>query len=185
MIAYAITDRFNTLEDISQKATMVLYRDKANPNYANSAKEFIQSAKQYAFDRILLHQDYKLAHQLQVDSIHLTSTQLNDIPKAKALGLFVIVSTHTQNEALKAQNLGADMLTYSPIFDTPNKGKPIGLGALKELSAIVSIPIIALGGIISTQQIQSCMDNGASGFASIRYFNLIPTKVPSRANSNF
>jgi len=170
MISYAITDSLENLETIAQKATMVLYRDKTNPNYPQDANIFLNNARKYSFDKILLHQDYHLAHTLQAEGIHLTSSQIDDIPQAKALGLFVVVSTHTPQEALKAQKLGADAITYSPIFDTPNKGKPIGLNALQELANIVSMPIIALGGIISPKQIQECMDNGASGFASIRYF---------------
>ncbi|MBN2825553.1 MAG: thiamine phosphate synthase [Campylobacterales bacterium] len=172
MIAYAITNTSKNLQTIAKKANMVLYRDKSNPNYSNDAKIFLDKAKHYAFNKVLLHQDYRLAHQLQADGIHLTSTQLEDIPKAKALGLFVIISTHTQQEALNAQSLGANMITYSPIFDTPNKGKPIGLEALKELGNLISIPIIALGGIITQEHIKACMDNGVSGFASIRYFEI-------------
>lgn len=170
MITYAITDTFHHLEAIASKANMVVYRDKTNPNYSQNSKLFIDRAKACSFEKILLHQDYQLAYQLKADGIHLTSMQFDDIHKAKASGLFVIVSTHTQDEALHAQKLGADMITYSPIFDTPNKGNPIGLGALKELHNIISIPIIALGGIITQEQIEACMDSGASGFASIRYF---------------
>jgi len=170
MIAYAITDSWKRLDAIAQKATMVVYRDKTTPHYSQNAQLFLNQAKEYTFDKILLHQDYQLAHRLRADGIHLTSRQIEDIVKAKALGLFVVVSTHTHDEALRAQRLGANMITYSPIFDTPNKGNPIGLGALKELQGIISLPIIALGGIITKEQIQMCIDSGASGFASIRYF---------------
>jgi len=170
MIAYAITNSWKSLDTIAQKAMMVVYRDKTTPHYSQNAKLFLNQAKKYPFDKVLLHQDYQLAHQLKADGIHLTSTQIEDIPKAKDLGLFVIVSTHTQDEALTAQSLGADMITYSPIFDTPDKGKPIGLGALKELQGIISLPIIALGSIITQEQIEACINSGASGFASIRYF---------------
>jgi thiamine-phosphate pyrophosphorylase len=34
----------------------------------------------------------------------------------------------------------------------------------------VKIPVIALGGILTQEQIASCEEVGASGFASIRYF---------------
>jgi len=171
MIAYAITNALDNLDTIAQKATMVVYRDKTTPHYAQNAKLFLHKANEYAFDRVLLHQDYTLAHTLHANGIHLSSSQIEEIPKAKALGLFVVVSTHNHNEALLAQELGADMITYSPIFETPNKGTPIGLGALKELQGIISLPIIALGGIITKEQIEACKHSGASGFASIRYFN--------------
>jgi thiamine-phosphate pyrophosphorylase len=177
MLSYAITDpqyfNLNQIENISQKADMILFRDKTCYDYKQSAQEFIKKAKKYNFDKIILHQDIHLATELNADGIHLTSSQINDILIAKKLQLFTIVSTHTFVEAIKAQDMGADMITFSPIFSTPNKGKPVGLKILKELTNSISIPVIALGGIITKEQIKLCQDNGASGFASIRYFNLI------------
>ncbi len=86
------------------------------------------------------------------------------------MNLFVVVSTHTVEELKKAESLGADMATFSPIFDTPNKGVPIGLKALETAVSQVNIPVLALGGILTEEQIKACAIAGASGFASIRYF---------------
>ena len=178
MIAYAITDpstlNFQTLkkdiEYFSQKANIIVYRDKSTEHYAKNAALFLKEACKYTFQKILLHTDYKLAYRLKADGVHLKSTQFEHIKKAKALGLFVVISTHSTKEALQAQNLGADMISYSPIFKTPNKGKPKGLKALQLLVNKLSIPIIALGGIITQEQIDLCKESGAIGFASIRYF---------------
>ncbi len=170
MIAYAITDRFANFQWIAQKANWIVYRDKTTPHYAHNAQRFLQESRNYPLDKVLLHGDYPLAYQLGAKGVHLTSSQIQHIPKAKALGLFVIASTHTQQEALQAQKLGVDTLTYSPIFDTPNKGKPIGLEALQELRSLIDTPIIALGGIVTQEQIEACILHGANGFASIRYF---------------
>jgi thiamine-phosphate pyrophosphorylase len=176
MIAYAITDpstlHFNSierdLERFSQKASMIVYRDKNNPEYAQYAQHFMSRAK--GFDKVLLHSDYLLAKEFNADGIHLTRTQFRDIAKAKALGLFVVVSTHTIEEAVSAEALGADMITFSPVFDTPDKGKAVGVNALIEVVELVHIPVIALGGIITQGHIDSCVNAGAKGFASIRYF---------------
>ena len=176
MIAYAITDPstldFTHLERdlkrFSDKASMIVYRDKNNTNYAKDAAHFLETAK--GFDKVLLHGDYLLAKKLFAEGIHLKSTQFEDIQKAKALGLFVVMSTHTFDEAKRAQDLGADMLTFSPIFDTPNKGKVLGLEILKTLVETIDIPIIALGGILTQNEIEGCEKAGAKGFASIRYF---------------
>jgi len=178
MIAYAITDpstlNFERLEgDLKRfytKSDIIVYRDKNNKNYKRDATLFIKEARKYPFKKILLHTDFQLAIDLKADGVHLTSQQLNYIDIAKKSNLFVVVSTHNQKEALYVEELGADMITYSPIFKTPNKGEPIGINALNELSKIINIPIIALGGIITKEDIESCRDNGAYGFASIRYF---------------
>jgi len=178
MLSYAITDpstlNFSTLKQdvkrFSQKADMIVYRDKSSLNYASNAKDFLDECKKYNFKKILLHTDYELAHKLNADGVHLNSRQFNEINKAKNLGLFVIISTHSIKEALNAQNLGADMITYSPIFDTPNKGEAKGVEELKKLTRMLKIPVVALGGIISNKQIAQCQKNHAKGFASIRYF---------------
>lgn len=176
MICYAITDPttldLNSLEvelnRFLQKATMIVYRDKHNTHYARDAKLFIKYAK--GFEKVLIHGDYLLADALGADGVHLASTQFEEIAKAKECGLYVVISTHTLAEAKLAQTSGADMITYGPVFDTPNKGKALGLKALEDLLRHVDIPVLALGGILTQEQIQACERSGASGFASIRYF---------------
>ena len=180
MIAYAITDPstldFNALEQdlerFSQHASMIVYRDSHNPNYAEYARLFMASINdnENGFEKVLLHSDYLLSKALNADGIHLKSTQFSDIKKAKELDLFVVVSTHTLEEALEAETLGADMITISPIFDTPNKGIPMGVDVLKTIVSHIQIPVIALGGILTKNQIDTCENAGAKGFASIRYF---------------
>lgn len=177
MISYAITDPstldFKYLEQdlkrFSQKASMIVYRDKVDTSFKN-ASEFVKAAKGFAFEKVLIHGDYHLAKSIAADGVHLSSLQLDEIPKAKANDLFVIASTHTLEELKKAETLGADMATFSPIFETPNKGLPVGLEMLRSVTAQVTIPVLALGGILTQEQIEACEKYGASGFASIRYF---------------
>ena len=147
-----------------------LYRDKENENYRLEAENFVQMTQPFKRLKSFLHRDYNLADTLGYTGVHLTSTQFADIPKAKALGLEVVISTHTFDEVIKAEKLGADYVTYSPIFLTPNKGEPKGVADLKKVVAASQIKIFALGGIIDEKQIKEIEDTGAFGFASIRYF---------------
>lgn len=148
----------------------VLLRDKQTSDYSNLAQTFVTVCRYYNIPKVLLHGDYTLANALQADGVHLTSMQFDAIPLAKDLGLFVIISTHTHDEALKAQELGADAITYSPIFISPNKGEPKGLEDLKEIVDKIRVPIFALGGITTQEQIHAVEECGVYGFASIRYF---------------
>jgi len=179
MISYAITDPItldllNIESDIKRfsdrKASMIVYRDKENKNYTYDAEKFLDVARKYDFDKVLLHTDIALAKQLEADGVHLSSIQFKEIEEAKNEGLFVVISTHSIKEAKEAEILGADMITYSPIFETPGKGKPVGLEMLTELTSVLKIPVIALGGIVTDEQRVACYISGASGFASIRYF---------------
>jgi thiamine-phosphate pyrophosphorylase len=147
-----------------------LFRDKQTAEYPKLAKIFIAVCRRYNIPMVLLHRDYRLAHDLGADGVHLTSAQFDCICEAKALGLYVVISTHTHEEALRAEKLGADAITYSPIFLSPNKGNPKGLEDLKEIVDKIRVPIFALGGIVAIEQINAVQKGGAYGFASIRYF---------------
>ena len=103
-------------------------------------------------------------HKSMVIFIHL----LKDTPS----NLIKIASTHNIKEIELANQYGADFITFSPIFATPNKGEPKGLEALKEAVKISKAKVIALGGIMSAEQICAVMKCGVAGFASIRYFTL-------------
>jgi len=178
MIAYAITDPstlsfdtlFDDLQRFSVQADWIVYRDKATVDYRRNARTFLKAASGKGFARRLLHGDVMAAYELDADGVHLRSDQLDEIAHAKSLDLFVIVSTHTLSEAQKAQAAGADAVTYGPVFATPGKGVPVGVGALHAMTEVLPIPVIALGGILTAAQIEACEEAGAAGFASIRYF---------------
>ncbi len=147
-----------------------LYRDKQNPHYNIQAEHFLDVCKNFYGLKSFLHQNYPLAAKLEATGVHLTSQQFEDIPKAKALGLEVIISTHTHEEVLRAESLGADYVTYSPIFTTPNKGEPKGIQDLKMVLKLTNIKIFALGGIVSDTELQALAQTDVYGFSSIRYF---------------
>ena len=158
-----------SLSKIIQKFSpdFICLRDKNNPLYNELAKAFVQIKGDH---KVLLHGDIDLAVSLGAYGVHLSSLQLDQIEKAKRAGLYVIASTHSLNEALLAHK--ADAITYSPIFTSPNKGKPKGLADLKEIVGKINTNIFALGGITTDEQIKQVQDTGVYGFASIRYFTI-------------
>ncbi len=183
MIKYLITDpkyytnnekRFeeiliNVLD--KQQIEIACFRDKESSNFEELAKVFIKICKEKNIKEILLNGNYLLAYELNATGVHLTSTQFDEIKKAKDLGLYVIISCHTFEDIQKAIDYKADAVTYSPIFETPNKGTPKGVETLKEvINKYPDINIIALGGIINNEQIEQISKTKAYGIASIRYF---------------
>lgn len=183
MIKYLITDpKYYTndekeFEEIlinsldKQQIDIACFRDKESSNFKEIAKIFIKICKEKNIKEILLNGNYLLAHKLNASGVHLTSAQFDDILKAKELGLYVIISCHTFEDIQKAIDYQADAVTYSPIFETPNKGVPKGIETLKEvINKYPNINIIALGGIINDEQIEQISKMKAYGIASIRYF---------------
>lgn len=181
MKSYLITDPKYYTEDISTfekklaevfgktKVDFALYRDKENHSYAEFAERFILACKKFGV-KPMLHQDAALAKLLGAYGVHLTSRQLEDVEAAKSLGLFTVASTHTYEELEFAASKGADAVTYSPIFATPNKGEPKGLDDLCKTVRQASLNIIALGGITTDEEVKAVEKCGVFAFASIRYF---------------
>ena len=147
-----------------------LYRDKSNPNYAIQAEHFVEVCAQFEGIKAIIHQDVTLAFKLKAYGVHLTSTQFKEIAKAKELGLHVIISTHSEVEVINAERAGADYVTYSPIFTTPNKGVPKGIEELQRVLQGRRIKVFALGGIVGKEEVDAVAKTTAYGFASIRYF---------------
>ncbi len=159
----------SVLKQNLQSAEFALYRDKQNQDYEFFAKEFVFTCKD-AKVKPILHKDFSLALKLGAYGVHLPFIQLQDVQKAKDSGLFTVVSTHTLDEAKTAKRHGADAITFSPIFYTPNKAKPVGLAPLKDIVDTISIKVIALGGILDDSQIEAVEKCGAFAYASIRKF---------------
>ena len=147
------------------------FRDKESENFEELAKIFIEICKKFNIKEILLNSDYILAKKLDATGVHLNSKQFDKIKEAKEKNLFVIISCHNYLEIENAIKEKADAITFSPIFETRNKGEAKGIEKLKEATNLYKdIKIIALGGIISNEQIKKIGKTNAYGFASIRYF---------------
>lgn len=182
MKKYLITSKEFYTDDISlfcstlskqilkHKPHYVLFRDKQNLHYKQQAKSFVATCEKFKGLKYFIHSDVDLAKELNATGVHLTSTQFNEIRKAKELGLEVIISTHSHVEVQKAKDSGVDAVTYSPIFLSPNKGEPKGIDDLKKLTKEVDINIFALGGIVKKLHVQEIKKTKVYGFASIRYF---------------
>jgi thiamine-phosphate pyrophosphorylase len=105
------------------------------------------------------------------DGVHLGQDDL-PVSTARQLappGFIIGVSVGTVEEAMEAEREGADYLALSPTFSTASKvnaGPGIGLGRLREIRKVVSIPVIAIGGI-TRQNVRDVIAAGADGIAVI------------------
>ena len=179
-ISYFITDTTlnNSLDTIfhSNKIDIVCLRDKLTPNIKEVSNIFIEQAREANIPLILINSYIDIAIEQNYDGVHLTSTQFDLIKKAKLNNLFTIISCHNESDIQKAYSLGANGVTYSPIFYKKDKGKPKGIENLKKVVKKFQkddFIIIALGGIISDKEVKLIRSTDAKGFASIRYFDKI------------
>ena len=153
------------------KPFVAIYRDKENKHYEALAEVFLEVCRELDV-KAYLHGDVAMACKLGADGVHLTSSQFELIKEAKEKSMACGISAHTLDELKRAELLGADYATYSPIFASPDKGEPKGIEALKEAVERTDMSVVALGGIVDAWHVEAVAKTGAFGFASIRYFYL-------------
>lgn len=123
--------------------------------------------------KILVNDRADIALAAKADGVHLTTASLSArvIRGAFPKNFTVGVSAHSVEMVMKAQTESADFATFSPIFQSPGKGKPQGIENLEKVcERLKTFPIIALGGVDETNW-RLVVEAGASGFAAIRFLN--------------
>jgi thiamine-phosphate pyrophosphorylase len=118
---------------------------------------------------LVVNDDVDAAIALRADGVHLG----RDDPGAeRALehGLMLGISASSPEEAIAGERLGAAYIGAGPVWSTPSKpdaDPPIGLDGLAAICEAVSIPVVAIGGIDSTNA-ADCLAAGAAGVAVVR-----------------
>jgi thiamine-phosphate diphosphorylase len=112
------------------------------------------------------HADLALA--LDADGVHLGQ---HDLPIAVVRPFFhgtIGVSTNNADEAVAAQDDGADYVAVGAIFPTASKDttRPADLQRISDVKAAVQVPVVAIGGINSAN-IASVVAAGADAAAVI------------------
>lgn len=155
---------------IQYKPNYACFRDKrSNTDISENILQFIKLCRQFNV-LAFINSDIKTASLLKFDGVHLPSSMLKDISSVKKLNLQSICSCHNENEIDFCIKNGADFITLSPLFASPNKGEPIGVDSFNKMLENKNIRTFALGGIVDEEEIEKLKYSKAYGFASIRYF---------------
>jgi thiamine-phosphate diphosphorylase len=123
---------------------------------------------------VLLSSRVDLALACGAAGVHLPEQDLPVAAARRLLGGDRLVgrSVHSPAAAREAEAEGADYVVFGPVFATDSHpGRvPLGLAALREVTATVAIPVLAIGGV-DAERAAVCRRAGAAGFAAIRYFS--------------
>lgn len=112
-----------------------------------------------------------LALALNADGVHLGEHDLPPREARRIAGdrLLIGYSPPTLTEAIQAERMGVDYLGVGPVFVTSTKadaGLPVGTDRIREVTRLVSIPVVGVGGISSSNAPDVIMA-GADGVAVI------------------
>ncbi|MDP4127769.1 MAG: thiamine phosphate synthase, partial [Bacillota bacterium] len=176
---YLVTDR-NALggrdlirsveQAIKGGVTLVQLREKSlsTRNFLELAGRIKEITDHYQIP-LIINDRLDIALAIDADGLHIGQ---DDLPMIKAKELFpnkiIGVSASTLEEALLAQQQGADYVGVGAIFTTPTKtdAAEVGLDQLEHIKKSVAIPVVAIGGI-SEANLHQVMCKGIDGIAVV------------------
>ena len=118
----------------------------------------------------IVNDDVEMAKEIDADGVHLGQ---DDGEVAAARGLLgpkkiIGVSTHSLDEAIRAEADGADYIGFGAMY--PTRSKEVvhlpGPGRLAELQGKLKLPVVAIGGI-TRDNVATVIDAGADAVAVI------------------
>lgn len=159
-------------EAIAGGATVIQFREKEKT--IREAAQVALKLRRMTWEAgvpLIVNDRVDVALAVQADGIHLGQ---EDMPFAEAKKIVpermvIGVSAWNLSEALKAEHDGADYVGVGPIFKTRSKEgarEPIGVYGLGNVTSMVSIPIVAIGGI-DLGNVSDVLEEGVAGVAVI------------------
>lgn len=180
LLLYAVTDRAwlggRTLaeqveEALRGGATFVQLREKelAGEALLAEAREIQALCRRYRVP-FVIDDDVALARQIDADGVHVGQSDM-EAQKARALlgeDKILGVSAQTVEQAVLAEQNGADYLGVGAVFSTSTKrdAAPVSRRTLREICAAVSIPVCAIGGI-TLENAPTLAGTGIAGLAVV------------------
>lgn len=180
LLLYAVTDRswvgdstlYHQVEEaLKGGATFVQLREKDMPGeeFFQEALEIQKLCRQYNVP-FVIDDDVELARRVDADGVHVGQSDMEAGDVRAILGEDKIlgVSAQTVEQAVLAQQRGADYLGVGAVFHTDSKSdaKPVSYETLKEICQAVTIPVVAIGGI-GSGNVKELAGSGICGIAVI------------------
>lgn len=180
MLLYAVTDRSwlngATLSAQTEKAlqggvTFVQLREKnlGKTLFLEEAREIRELCRRYRVP-FVINDNVEIAMAVDADGVHVGQSDMEagDVRARLGPDKIIGVTAKTVEQALLAQERGADYLGVGAVFHTSSKAdaREISHETLKEICRSVDIPVVAIGGITRKNVLQ-LSDSGISGIAVI------------------
>jgi thiamine-phosphate pyrophosphorylase len=167
-------------------AQMIQYRDKDSDDthFLSMAWELTAICKERGVPFIVNDRAH-IAAEVDADGVHVGQKDLSVDQAGQMLGSVKIIgkSSSTLDQAIRAQDEGADYVGIGPIFDTPSKeiDKPIGLDIVPKANEMLGIPFFLIGGI-TEENLSQVIEAGGRRIAVISAV-VSSDHVPSAAAS--
>lgn len=177
---YAITDRHwlngRSLYEVVKESldggvTFLQLREKQldKDHFLEEAKKLQGLCSEYNVP-FIINDNVEIALAINADGVHIGQSDMEMKEAREKLGpdKIIGVSAHTKEEALLAQAQGADYLGVGAVFPTSSKddAESVSYETLKAICEVVSIPVVAIGGI-TRENLHQLSGSGISGISVI------------------
>jgi len=168
-------------------AAIVQYRAKEiRPDDRRKMAEKLKRLCRQHKARLIINDLPELAHEIDADGVHLGQDDVSIAQARQILGhqKLIGISTHSVDQALKAEAHGADYIAIGSIFPTDSKDDTnlVGLKTLSMVRKAVRIPVVAIGGITPDGAFEA-LDAGADAIAVIS--GVMADADPARAAKEY
>lgn len=180
LLLYAVTDRTwlgeETLYEQVEKAlqggaTFIQLREKEldEEHFLQEAIEIQALCRRYKVP-FVVNDNVQIALDMNADGVHVGQSDMEAGNVRELLGpdKIIGVSAQTVEQALLAQERGADYLGVGAVFPTTSKddAAEVSKETLKAICEAVDIPVVAIGGINQTNVVE-LQGSGIAGVAVI------------------
>ena len=161
MLLYAVTDRAwvgtkslyeQVKEALENGVTCVQLREKEldESDFLKEAKQISTLCKEYKVP-FIVNDNVNIAIACKAEGIHIgqEDMELTNVRKLVGEDMIIGVSAHNVEEAIKAQEGGADYIGIGAVFATSTKTDVdvLSFETLRSICEAVDIPTVAIGGI--------------------------------------
>ncbi|MBW2976916.1 thiamine phosphate synthase [Candidatus Woesearchaeota archaeon] len=163
------SNEFIVEEAIRGGAEIIQLREKSwdKNKIKNEAVELLKICKKN--NALFIVNDFvDIALEIGADGVHLGQSDMG-IAEARRIcrdKLILGLSAHSVEQAIKAEEDGADYITIGPIFKTRAKNYTVGSAIIKEIKNKIKKPLIAIGGI-NKNNIDEVLSQGVKSVAVI------------------
>ncbi|WP_313162567.1 thiamine phosphate synthase [Sedimentibacter sp.] len=180
LLLYAITDRTwlkeKTLPEAVEEAilggaTFIQLREKnlGYEEFFKIAGEVKAVTDKYNIP-FVINDNVDVAASIDADGVHIGQSDEEIKTAREKLGFNKIIglSAVTVEDAIKAEQSGADYIGVGAVFNTSTKldADTVPFETLKEICDAVSIPVVAIGGI-SKDNVLELIDTGIAGISVV------------------
>ena len=180
LLLYAVTDRMwlngRTLKEVVKESldggvTFLQLREKNldDKHFLEEAVELQELCKQYKVP-FIVNDNVDIVLKMNADGVHVGQSDMQAADVRAKLGpdKIIGVSAQTVEQAVLAQQRGADYLGVGAVFPTGSKADAddVSFETLKAICEAVTIPVVAIGGI-TQENLEQLKGSGICGIAVI------------------